>query len=115
MRRLFSRNLNNINTAVWTLVYGILLLTSNTHVRISEPPFRWILIFSLFAVAFLLLFSIFNDNPRFKSWVLVIAGTLWAVIGTLYLLTPVANHEWAICFMVVIFIWNSIYRGGRYE
>lgn len=112
MKDRILRNLNNLNTAIWTLVYAVLLTNSTTMVRIIEPPGRNIIIGGMFVVAVALIFTVLNDNPRFKAFVLAIAGGLWGVLGFLYYLAPVKNHGWVMCFMVVIFIWNSIYRGG---
>lgn len=93
------------------MIYGIALIISNNHIRIIEPPMRYLLIVTCFVLPIILLTVIYKDKKHARGWLFIGLAVLWWWIAWLYFINPVNNSGWILAISNVGHIFIHLFRG----
>lgn len=112
MKIWIQNNLNSIWINLVTIVYGVVLIFSNTHIRLIEPPMRYLLIVACLILPIILLIVMYREQRNLRGWLVIALAVLWWWIAWLYFINPVNNAGWILAISNVGHAFILLFRGN---
>jgi predicted MFS family arabinose efflux permease len=111
MKRWIVNNLNSIWLNLITIVYGVVLILSNPHITLIEPPLRYALIAACLVLPIALLIVMYRQHSKARGWLIIALAVLWWWIAWLYFVNPVNNSGWILAISNVGHAFILLFRG----